>query len=155
MEEVYPGVNTVILDEDAQGIEEPIIKPMKPKKFSALLSEKGMHGGTVVKVGLFYVCVCAREGERDFKALPFIELSRCCCSFHHVLPDLPQTKYTPEFMATLMEAPHLIRHVAVVGALHHGKTSLLDLLIQQTHEKPWDPTKEHRYTDTRKDEQER
>lgn len=41
MEEVYPGVNTVILDEDAQGIEEPLIKPMKPKKFSALLSEKG------------------------------------------------------------------------------------------------------------------
>lgn len=41
MEEVYPGVNTVVLDEDAQGLDEPIIKPIKPKKFSALLSEKG------------------------------------------------------------------------------------------------------------------
>ena len=41
MEEVYPGVNTVVLDEDAQGLEEPIIKPIRPKKFSSLLSEKG------------------------------------------------------------------------------------------------------------------
>lgn len=31
-----------------------------------------------------------------------------------------------------MEAPELIRNVAVVGALHHGKTLLMDLLIQQT-----------------------
>lgn len=31
-----------------------------------------------------------------------------------------------------MEAPELIRNVAVIGALHHGKTLLMDLLIQQT-----------------------
>lgn len=42
MDEVYPGVNTVVLDEDTQGLDEPIIKPIKPKKFSTLLSEKGM-----------------------------------------------------------------------------------------------------------------
>eukprot|EP00613_Pedinella_sp_CCMP2098_P038485 CAMPEP_0171804652 /NCGR_PEP_ID=MMETSP0991-20121206/74235_1 /TAXON_ID=483369 /ORGANISM="non described non described, Strain CCMP2098" /LENGTH=997 /DNA_ID=CAMNT_0012417059 /DNA_START=82 /DNA_END=3073 /DNA_ORIENTATION=- len=38
-EEVYPGVNTVILDEDAQDLSEPILKPVKPKVFSVLESE--------------------------------------------------------------------------------------------------------------------
>jgi translation elongation factor EF-G len=37
--------------------------------------------------------------------------------------------------------------------LHHGKTSLMDLLVQLTHKKQWDPEKEYRYTDTRNDEQ--
>jgi U5 small nuclear ribonucleoprotein component len=45
---------------------------------------------------------------------------------------VPKTKYTTEFLTTLMEAPELIRNVAVIGALHHGKTLLMDLLIQQT-----------------------
>ena len=69
--------------------------------------------------------------------------------------ELPKTRYTPEFLTTLMETPNLIRNVGVVGALHHGKTLLLDLLIQQTQDVEWDPAKETRYTDTRKDEQER
>ena len=38
---------------------------------------------------------------------------------------------------------------------HTGKTALLDLLIQQTHKDAWDPVKDVRYTDTRKDEQQR
>lgn len=54
-----------------------------------------------------------------------------------------------------METPTLIRNMGVMGALHHGKTLLLDLLIQQTQDVDWDPAKEMRYCDTRKDEQER
>lgn len=54
-----------------------------------------------------------------------------------------------------MSSPHLIRNVAMVGHLHHGKTSVMDLLIEQTHEISWDPSKQIRYTDSRKDEQER
>ena len=38
-DEVYPGVRTVTLDEDAQDIEEPIIKPIKVKNFSVLEKE--------------------------------------------------------------------------------------------------------------------
>lgn len=38
-EEVYPGVKTVTLDEDAQAFTEPIIKPIKQKNFSVLLKE--------------------------------------------------------------------------------------------------------------------
>lgn len=58
-------------------------------------------------------------------------------------------------MTSLMDHPQLIRHVAIIGDLHHGKTLFTDLLVQQTHLDKWDPAKERRYTDTRKDEQER
>lgn len=54
-----------------------------------------------------------------------------------------------------MDSPALIRNVAICGHLHHGKTSFTDLLIEQTHEVSWDPAKQVRYTDTRKDEQQR
>ena len=36
-----------------------------------------------------------------------------------------------------------------------GKTTFTDMLIEQTHTKKWDPARELRYTDTRKDEQQR
>ena len=35
-EEVYPGAATVVLDEDAQPLSEPILKPVKVRKFSTL-----------------------------------------------------------------------------------------------------------------------
>ena len=38
-EETYPGVKTVTLDEDAQDLSEPIIKPIKQKNFSVLQKE--------------------------------------------------------------------------------------------------------------------
>lgn len=34
--------------------------------------------------------------------------------------------------------PEMIRNVAVVGHLHHGKTSLLDMLVYETHKMTWD-----------------
>lgn len=106
-EEVYPGVRTIVLDEDAQGLEDPIIKPVITKNFSVLEKEQ------------------------------------------------PALVYSTDFMTSLMNTPGLIRNVALIGALHHGKTLFMDSLIQVTHEKTWDPTKNKRYTDTRKDEQER
>eukprot|EP00941_MAST-03F_sp_MAST-3F-sp1_P005252 g5252.t1 len=69
--------------------------------------------------------------------------------------EVPQTKYTTEFMTTLMEKPALIRNVAVIGHLHHGKTSLIDQLIEQTHVQPWSLHSERKYTDSLKSEQER
>ncbi len=64
-------------------------------------------------------------------------------------------QYSTEFMAALMDSPALIRNVAICGHLHHGKTTLADLLIEQTHDKRWNPADTIRYTDTRKDEQQR
>ena len=67
----------------------------------------------------------------------------------------PDTGYTSEFLTTLMTSPPLIRNVAVVGHLHHGKTTFCDVLIEHTHAKKWDPATKPRYTDARSDEQER
>ena len=69
--------------------------------------------------------------------------------FEHVEQDLPQTTYQIEFLADLMDNGNLIRNVALVGHLHHGKTSFVDCLMQQTH--PDLQTKDDkpvRYTDT-------
>ena len=82
--EVYPGVRTITLDEDAQDLSEPIIKPIKVKSFSIL--EK----------------------------------------------TTPPLNYTTEFLTSLMNAPHLIRNVAILGSFHHGKTTFVDTLVMAT-----------------------
>jgi U5 small nuclear ribonucleoprotein component len=105
--EVYPGVRTVTLDEDAQDLATPIIKPIKQKNFSVLQKEP------------------------------------------------PSMTYSPEFLASLMHTPNLIRNIAVIGHLHHGKTLFIDTLVQATQTDVWDPHKDVRYTDTRRDEQDR
>jgi len=107
-EEVYPEAEVMVQDEDTQALAEPIIAPIKTKKFEN------------------------------------IEL------------NLPETTYKKEFLADLMKYPELVRNVALVGHLHHGKTSFMDMLVEQTHPNI-NPhlTKEVRYTDTRIDEQER
>lgn len=106
-EEVYPGVNTVLLDEDAQDLSEPILKPVKSKTFSVL-------------------------DDR--------------------VPDLT---VSPAFTQSMLRAPQLSRNLAVVGHLHHGKTLFMDILVGQTLAEDFDPAKEVRYTDSRKDEQDR
>jgi 116 kDa U5 small nuclear ribonucleoprotein component len=35
-----------------------------------------------------------------------------------------------------MNMPDLIRNVAIVGHLHHGKSSFVDMLIAETHDIP-------------------
>jgi U5 small nuclear ribonucleoprotein component len=93
--------------------------------------------------------------------------------FAHLLSDkspLPETSYDLEFMADIMDNPELIRNIALVGHLHHGKTSFLDCLIDQTHPGYFDGHgfgegigygysfgggKPFRYTDTLFTEQER
>lgn len=55
-----------------------------------------------------------------------------------------------------MDTPPLIRNVALIGHLHHGKTTFVDCLVRQTH--PQFETNEERalrYTDTLFTEQER
>merc|ERR1711971_1437706 len=61
-----------------------------------------------------------------------------------------------EFLADLMDNGNLVRNVALVGHLHHGKTSFVDCLMQQTHpELTTSAEKPVRYTDTLFTEQER
>jgi U5 small nuclear ribonucleoprotein component len=76
--------------------------------------------------------------------------------FSHVEKSLPETTFDFQYMAGMMDHPNFIRHVAVAGHLHHGKTSLVDLLVHQTHPGIVAPAdKTLRYTDARYDEQER
>lgn len=48
-----------------------------------------------------------------------------------LLDEPLRASFTPEFLATLMSNAELVRHVAVVGALHHGKTTIMDMLVEQ------------------------
>ncbi|CAB3978299.1 116 kDa U5 small nuclear ribonucleo component-like [Paramuricea clavata] len=101
-------VETIVQEEDTQPLTEPIIAPVKNKKF--LLAEQ----------------------------------------------DLPVTTYEIEYLADLMDNTELIRNVALAGHLHHGKTTFVDCLLEQTH--PDLKSKEEseiRYTDTLFTEQER
>ena len=106
--EVYPGVDNIVQEEDMQPITEPIIPPAFPKVFDLLE------------------------------------------------PTLPQTTFNYEFVSHLMSVPTLIRNVAVAGALHHGKTSLMDVYVQLTHnDNKLNLFKEPKYLDIREDEQRR
>jgi len=99
--EIYgEDVETLVQEEDAQPLTEPIVKPTKIKRFE--VSEQ----------------------------------------------DLPAMNYKPQFMLDLMEHPHMIRNIALVGHLHHGKTTFVDCLMEQTHpafQRPEDS--DTRYTD--------
>ncbi|XP_008812731.1 110 kDa U5 small nuclear ribonucleoprotein component CLO-like [Phoenix dactylifera] len=109
-EEVYgEGVETLVMDEDEQPLEQPIIKPVRTVKFEV--------------------------GVRD-----------------------SSTYVSTEFLLGLASNPSLVRNVALVGHLHHGKTVFVDMLVEQTHEISTfdlDSERHIRYTDTRIDEQER
>ncbi|PIO64777.1 hypothetical protein TELCIR_13584, partial [Teladorsagia circumcincta] len=72
--EVYgENVETIVQEEDAQPLTEPIIKPVTQRKFQ---------------------------------------------SVEH---NLPETVYKKEYLADLMDCPHIMRNVAIAGHLHHGK----------------------------------
>ncbi|PJF19514.1 Eft1p, partial [Paramicrosporidium saccamoebae] len=53
-------------------------------------------------------------------------------TFQHKGEPLPTT-YDKEFMLGLMDNPSRVRNLAIVGHLHHGKTSLLDVLATSGH----------------------
>ncbi|KAG0348168.1 U5 small nuclear ribonucleoprotein component [Podila humilis] len=100
-EEVYgEGVEALVEEEDTQPLTEPIVQPIKTKKFQ--LEEK----------------------------------------------DLPTTRFRKQYMYDLMAFPPRVRNVALVGHLHHGKSSIMDMLVNETHEKDMDVDRQERYTDT-------
>ena len=50
--------------------------------------------------------------------------------FDLVEKEVPQTTFSFEFLSQMMTRPELIRNVAIVGHLHHGKTLFADLFVQ-------------------------
>lgn len=68
---------------------------------------------------------------------------------------LPETRFDRNFLSSLMSFPDMVRNVAVVGQLHHGKTSLLDTLVYETHKMEYDMDNHLRYTDSHNLERDR
>lgn len=61
---------------------------------------------------------------------------------------LPETRFDRSFMMNLTNFPQMVRNVAVVGHLHHGKTCLMDMLFLETHKMEDDVDDHIRYTDS-------
>ncbi|KAF7783990.1 hypothetical protein Agabi119p4_155 [Agaricus bisporus var. burnettii] len=93
-------VETLVQEEDAQPLSEPIVAPIKIRRWT--VEEK----------------------------------------------DMPETRFDKGFLLNMTAFPEMIRNVAVVGHLHHGKTALMDMLVFETHKLIWDADKPTRYTDT-------
>ena len=85
-------VETMVQEEDAQPLTEPIIAPVKRRTFR--LVDRNENG--------------------------------------------PETRFDKEFLLDLANHLESVRNVAVVGHLHHGKTSLVDMLVYETHKIDWD-----------------
>lgn len=69
---------------------------------------------------------------------------------------IPETVYKTEYMVAMLDHPENVRNVVIAGHLHHGKTRLVDMFVRRTHVAYSDVTeKELRYTDARRDEQQR
>ncbi|KOS13637.1 p-loop containing nucleoside triphosphate hydrolase protein [Malassezia pachydermatis] len=106
--EVYGAdVETLVQEEDAQPLTQPIVEPERIRSFA--VEEKG----------------------------------------------LPEVRFDRQFLLDMMQFPDMVRNVAIVGHLHHGKTSLVDMLVEETHRVEVDAEKPMRYTDTHVLEQER
>jgi len=73
--------------------------------------------------------------------------------------DNKKNLFLYRFLADLMDNADLIRNVGLVGHLHHGKTSFVDCLVEQTHpDIQLNPNVDKalvRYTDTLVTEQDR
>ena len=64
---------------------------------------------------------------------------------------MPNLNFNLEFLAHLMTKPKLVRNIAIVGSLLHGKTTFMDIFIHLTHNN-YNVIK---YLDNREDEQKR
>jgi len=111
-QEVYgEDVETMVQEEDAQPLSEPIVQPIKVRKWA--IEEKGLPETRYDKGWVQLRPPCTRNSDQDFLL--------------HA-----------RFLVDMMNFPDMIRNVAVVGHLHHGKTALLDMLVFETHSMVWD-----------------
>lgn len=88
---------------------------------------------------------------------PIIEVSSGLYEKEH---SVPQANYSRAYLTTaILPTPVLLRNIALVGHIHHGKTSFGDMLFNASHQMPWadldDRERPVRYMDLRQDEQDR
>ena len=82
--------------------------------------------------------------------------------FTLVEQTLPETTFDMGYMTQMLDEPELVRNVALVGALHVGKTAFCDCLWEMTHKDvirhdpcEKNPQRATRYNDTLHTERER
>ncbi|KAI0565490.1 Elongation factor Tu GTP-binding domain containing protein [Gracilaria domingensis] len=95
------------------------------------------------------------QGISEPLIAPIVEPSS---GLHESQDTIPPAKHSRKFLTdAVLPYPPLIRNVALVGHLHHGKTSFVDMLFEATHDMPWKSLDDRdvpvRYMDTRRDEQ--
>ncbi|KAH8381536.1 hypothetical protein KR093_007472 [Drosophila rubida] len=145
-------------DQDEDGMDEDEVEPQddEDKEVTAVvLHEDKRYYPSAVEVYGPDVETIVQEEDAQPLDKPLIEPVKKL-KFQIKEQDLPETTYDMEFMADLMDTPPLIRNVALIGHLHHGKTTFVDCLIRQTHPQ-FENMEERslRYTDTLFTEQER
>eukprot|EP01133_Synstelium_polycarpum_P012173 gene12173-14248_t len=143
--------DAVMADDDEE--EEPEEMPLRARSTAIVLAEDKKYYADASEV-YPEAEVMVQDEDTQPISKPIIA-PKVVRSFNLVDTDLPPTNYSKQFMLDLMNHPALIRNVALIGNLHSGKTTFMDMLFLQTHEKKWVQSKSIRYTDTRKDEQER
>ncbi|XP_013099723.1 116 kDa U5 small nuclear ribonucleoprotein component [Stomoxys calcitrans] len=142
-------------DDDAMDEEEDQNEDEDKEVTAVVLHEDKRYYPTAVEVYGPDVETIVQEEDAQPLDKPLIEPVKKL-KFQIKEQELPETTYNMEFMADLMDTPPLIRNVALIGHLHHGKTTFVDCLIRQTHPQ-FDMNEERslRYTDTLFTEQER
>ena len=103
--------------------------------------------------------VLIEEEDADAIQKPLVEPPVELSSGYHESEDsAPSAKYSRAYLTSaILPNPKLVRNVALVGHLHHGKTTFADMLFDSTHQMQWENLNERsfpvRYMDTRFDEQ--
>lgn len=144
-EEVYgEGVEALVEEEDTQPLTEPIVQPLKTKKFQ--LEEKDLpttrfRKQYVFNLDVVYSCTFS---------ISVVVISRNfdLTGDFYVLICVDFVNTVTRYMYDLMAFPPRVRNVAIVGHLHHGKSSIMDMLVNETHEKNLNIDLQERYTDT-------
>jgi U5 small nuclear ribonucleoprotein component len=104
VDQVYgEDVRTAVLDEDAMELEEPLVKPVSTKTPYATATADA---------------TTTTGGVRPL----------------HVVDEQTGWSYSSDYLSAMLsnETTRTRRGVAIVGHLHHGKTTLMDLLLEQT-----------------------
>ena len=85
--------------------------------------------------------VLVEDEDRQGIDVPIIDPAAKKSFTHQEAESFEAATFSKEFLCELQKCPEFVRNIAVVGHLHHGKTTFMDMLVQQTHEKKWSVAK--------------
>ncbi|XP_031783314.1 116 kDa U5 small nuclear ribonucleoprotein component [Nasonia vitripennis] len=143
-------------DEDMEEEKDETRESAEPNSMAVVLHEDKRYYPSALEVYGPDVETLVQEEDAQPLDKPLVAPTKKA-KFQIKQQQLPETTYSIDYLADLMDCPDLIRNVVLLGHLHHGKTTLVDCLIRQTHPYMHSVTDEKplRYTDTLFTEQQR